>query len=118
MCVVLKGQKALQDMMHKEPGGKPARLCLTAISMCLLCVYDHAAGLEKSFTAVSNGHRRGVWQVKDLAALVAEFHHMENNKKKIKNKNTMACERETWLNQIISKSNLNKGQRDYILITA
>lgn len=59
--------KALQAMMHKGPGGKPVRLRLTAISMCLLCVYGHAAGLEKSFTAVSNGPeedfgRLRIWQ--------------------------------------------------------
>ncbi len=69
-CVVSsKGSpvKALQAMMHKGPGGKPALLCLTAISMCLLSVYGHAAGLEKSFTAVSNGPeedfgRLRIWQ--------------------------------------------------------
>lgn len=47
--------KALQAMFYKGLGGKPVCLCLTAISMCLLCVFGHAAGLEKSFTAVSNG---------------------------------------------------------------
>jgi len=47
--------KALQAMFYKGLGGKPVCLCVAAISMCLLCVYGHAAGLEKSVTAVSNG---------------------------------------------------------------
>lgn len=47
--------KALQAMFYEGLGEKPACLCLTAMSMCLLCVHSHAAGLEESFTAVSNG---------------------------------------------------------------
>lgn len=84
--------------------------------MCLLCVCGHATGLEKSFTAVSDGTE----EVKNLAASVANtFHHMENNTNKIiiLKKKTMDCLKQKWLEQIISKSNLNKGQRNCMLIT-
>lgn len=102
--------KALQAMFYKGLGGKPVCLCLTAISMCLLCVYGHAAGLEKSFTAVSNGPEE------DFGRLIIWLHLWSTNFTTWKIIFKKACVWEKWLNQIISKSDFNMVKRNDKLI--
>lgn len=106
--------KALQAMLYKGLGRKPVCLCLTAISMCLLCVYGHAAGLEKSFTAVSNGPEE------DFGRLIIWQNLWPTNFStwKIMQKYSIrtqwpVCERNGWIKSI----SLNMGQINYSWIT-